>query len=118
LNHGQTNAGGKEVAGRGATPLMNRMSLFTFDARRLASCLGQVLAADVEKAGARQAGVPLIDKKEVPVGSQSNPPLRFQIGAQEGRGAIKERNGALLSSFAVEKQLFSVEVEIRDADTA
>jgi Putative transposase len=89
LNHRQTDAGFEEVTGRGATPQMNRMNLFTFDARHLKGRLGQVLAADVENPRARQASTPLIDKQEVPVKSQNNPPLRFQIGAQEGRSAVK-----------------------------
>ena len=118
LNHGQTDTGGKQVAGRGAAPPMNRMYFFLFDGRRFAGCRSQVLAAEVVKAGARQASTPLIDKEEVSVGSQSNPPLRFQIGAQEGRGAIKQRNRALLSPFAVKKDLFLVEIEIRNADSA
>jgi hypothetical protein len=62
LNHGQADAGGKEMAGRGAPPPMNRMCFFLFDSRRFAGCCGQVLAAEVVKAGARQASMLLIDK--------------------------------------------------------
>jgi len=62
LHNLDVDAGETQMGCRGVAPKVDGTDLFTLDARRLAGRLGQVVAAELEKAGARQAGTALVDK--------------------------------------------------------